>query len=841
MKFNKNRSYLKISALILVLSAFRLNAVVAQNSPTFNHGNNDQFSPYHSFATEVATPTKDIYKPSGLPVSNKEKGLPFKTIEAANSGIHFPKGTTGIQTIRYDLYVTDTTVNYSGKKRHAMAVNGQLPAPTLSFTIGDTALIYVHNYSAEPTSIHWHGVQLPERMDGVSYLTQMPIPPHTTYIYKFPVVQAGTYWYHSHFMLQEQIGVYGALIFNKRTEPNIPTIPVVLSDWSNTKPSEIQRMLHTGNDWFSIKKHSVQSYWEALTAGKTGVKLSNEWKRMEAMDVSDVYYENFLLNGDTSSSISKFKAGDKVRLRVVNGSASTYFWLSYSGGKIMVVANDGNDVEPVNVDRLIIGPSETYDLVVTIPENMQYEFLATAEDRSGSAALWLGKGMKMPATKLPKLNYFAGMKMMNQMMKMNGDMNPMGMEMGLQKMDMNEVMYPELENSTKTGMHQHPKNAGSAYKVEYVCPMHPDVISDKPGKCPKCGMELIKKENSGMNMNMNEDNKIVTLNYNMLKATQNTELPDTSWRTLKFELTGNMNRYVWSINNKTVGESDKILIHQGENVRIILYNNTMMRHPMHLHGHDFRLLNQYGAYSPMKNVVDIMPMESDTLEFYASESGDWFFHCHILYHMMGGMGRIFHYANSPENPEIMHPKHAEKMLNMDERRYYFTAENDFASNGNDGSFSLANVRWGLQGDWRLGYNNQSGYEAGLRYGRYFGKMQWLFPYVGFNWRYRENLIHEENWLGQDYAHDNYPSLRVGLQYTLPWLITADASIDYRGHAMLEFSREDIPLSPRLRASFMLNSDKEYRVGAKYILLKNVAVSGNYDSDFGWGLGITVKY
>src|SRR5699024_9223122 len=149
-----------------------------------------------------------------------------------------------------------------------------------------------------------------------------------TYLYKFPVVQAGTYWYHSHYMLQEQVGLYGALIFNKRTEPEIPTVPVVLSDWSDTEPAEIQRMLHTGNDWFGIQKHSVQSYWEALKVGKLGVKFTNEWKRMEAMDVSDVYYERFLLNGKVTENLKQFKAGDKVRLRLIDGGSSTYFWLS---------------------------------------------------------------------------------------------------------------------------------------------------------------------------------------------------------------------------------------------------------------------------------------------------------------------------------------------------------------------------------------------------------------------------------------------------------------------------------------------------------------------------------
>lgn len=825
-----------ISFICLNLPAFSQRSAI-----DFDHGNNKLYKPFSHFVTPVAKPSP-LDAPVTGPVSNLEKDLVNKPVKGAHSGIHFPRGTQGVKTVRYDLFVTDTTINYTGKKRHGIAVNGSLPAPALVFTVGDTALVYVHNLADEPTAIHWHGVQLPNRMDGVPYLTQQPIPPHTTYIYKFPVVQTGTYWYHSHFSLQEQVGLYGALIFNKRAEPDIPTIPVVLSDWSNTKPKEINRMLHTGNDWFAIEKHSVQSYWEALKAGKPGVKFVSEWKRMHAMDVSDVYYERFLLNGDTAQVFSQFKAGDKVRLRVVNGASSSYFWLTFSGGKLTVVANDGNDVQPVDVDRLLIAPSETYDLVVAIPEDMQYELLATAEDRSGSASLWLGSGMKMPAEKLPKLNYFEGMDMMNKMMKMNGDMKPMGMKMSLQKMDMNEVMYPELDNAKNTMKkmdhsihHEH----SADQKEIYTCPMHPEVISNKPGRCSKCGMTLIKKEAKEIT-NKTDDRK-VTLNYNMLKATKNTTLPEGPWKTLKFELTGNMNRYVWTLNNKTVSESDRILIKKGENLRIILYNNSMMRHPMHLHGHDFRLLNQFGAYAPLKNVVDIMPMETDTLEFHASESGDWFFHCHILYHMMAGMGRIFTYQNSPANPEMPHPEMDAQMLKMDDRMFYFRFQNDFATNGNDGSLTYENTRWGFQAEWRLGYNAENGYEVETHFGRYLGKMQWLFPYVGIDWRYRKHATYEKNMFGQKATKDDRKVFHAGIEYTLPWLIVADASVDHTGYFRLQLKRDDIPLSPRLRASFMVNTDKEYSAGGRYILTKNFSLSTHYDSDMGWGAGITFTY
>ena len=398
---------------------------------------------------------------------------------------------------------------------------------------------------------------------------------------------------------------------NKRKEWDIPTIPVVISEWTDMNPKEVNRSLHNATDWFAIKKGTVQSYAEAISKGHFKTKVTNEWKRMNAMDVSDVYYDNFLINGKNQNEQPQFKAGDKVRLRIANGGASDYFWLTYSGGKITVVASDGNDVEPVEVDRLIIAVSETYDVIVTIPDNKSYEFLVTPEDRTKSASLWLGSGEKVPATKLPKLKYFAGMKMMNDMMDMKGNMIEMeGMKMQNQVMDMNTVMYPEI-----TGP-ENPKDT-----------MKEDNTQDKK----------MKMSNSMAGMDMDNSNSdIVTLNYGMLRSPEKTTLPAGPLKELKFDLTGNMNRYVWTMDNKKVSESDKILIKKGENLRIVLYNNSMMRHPMHLHGHDFRVLNGQGDYAPLKNTIDIMPMERDTIEFAATESGDWFFHCHILYHMMSG-------------------------------------------------------------------------------------------------------------------------------------------------------------------------------------------------------------
>ncbi|MBB6269745.1 CopA family copper-resistance protein [Pedobacter cryoconitis] len=725
------------------------------------------------------------------------------------------------KVVRYDLYVNDTTVNFSGKPKMAMAVNGSIPGPALVFTEGDTAEIYVHNLMNMETSIHWHGVFLPNEMDGVPFLTQMPIKAHSTYLYKFPVKQNGTYWYHSHTMLQEQSGMYGALIFNKKNEPAIPAIPIVLSDWTDMKPEEVDRSLHNANDWFAIRKGTTQGYAEAIQKGYFKTKVKNEWKRMNAMDVSDVYYEKFLTNGKQINEQPQFKAGDKVKLRVVGGSSSTYFWLTYSGGKITVVANDGNDVEPVEVDRLIIAPSETYDVIVTVPENKSYEFLSTAEDRTGSTSLWLGSGTKMPARPLGKLKYFEGMKMMNGMMKMNGDMAPMGMEMSNQQMDMNTVMYPEI-----TGDNYGKKKPAAVTRHQM----------DKAGKKDMPDQMDMK------DMDMGDKPDLVTLNYGMLKATEKTTLRKGPEKLLRFELTGNMNRYVWTIDNKTVSESDKILIRKGENVKIILYNNSMMRHPMHLHGHDFRVLNGQGEYAPLKNVLDIMPMETDTIEFAATESGDWFFHCHILYHMMSGMGRIFSYENSPPNLQIPDPKAAIQKLYSDDRKMHLMSNIGLESNGSDGTARLANTRYSISTEWRLGLNAKHGFESETYFGRYIGKMQWLMPFVGFDYHYnsRENE-NEKNMFGQLTNQSNRKAFVAGMQYMLPMLVTAEARVDSKGKFRFQLKREDIPITNRLRLNLSGNTDREYMAGFRYAVTKYFSLSTHYDSDMGYGGGLTITY
>lgn len=704
------------------------------------------------------------------------------------------------RTVHYDLYVKDTIVTFGGKEKRAIAVNGQIPMPALEFTEGDTAEIVVHNGLKESTSLHWHGVFLPNKEDGVPYLTQQPIAPGADYVYRFPVIQHGTHWYHSHSGLQEQIGMYGSFIMHKRKEDktfrkgidDLPAVPVILSEWTNLKPENVHRMLHNASDWFAIRKGSTQSYAEAVRTGNLKIKLTNEWKRMTAMDVSDVYYDKVLMNGSAVADLKSIgtdtlKAGDKVRLRIANGGASSYFWLRYGGGKITVVAGDGNDVEPVQVDRLMIAVSETYDIVVTIPEDGKaFELMATTEDRTQSAGLFIGNGARQPMPPLPRLNYFKGMKMMNGMMKANGDLDDMGMSMSLNQMDMNKVMYPEA-----TG----------------------------------------------------EGRRLVTLNYAMLQSPQTTTLPENvPVKELAFVLTGNMNRYVWSMDNRVLSETDKIPVKKGEILRITLHNNSMMRHPMHLHGFDFRLLNGKGSQSPLKNIIDIMPMETDTIEFRADTEGDWFFHCHILYHMMAGMDRVVSVGDY-QNPQLPDKKEAFRMLQRESNMPHIAMQNDFASNGNDGDLMLMNTRWSVGTEWRLGYNDMHGYETETHLGRYIGKMQWLMPFIGFDWRYRKMGIDEQekNLFGQTNKKDNRHAVSLGVQYTLPMLVNFQTEVYQDGIVRLQLQREDIPVSRRLRAGFMVNTDKEYMVDMRYIFTRNMRLRVHYDSDMGFGAGLSLNY
>ena len=515
--------------------------------------------------------------------------------------------------------------------------------------------------------------------------------------------------------------------------------------------------------------------------------------------------------------------------------------------------------------------------VLTIPENKSFEFRATSEDRQGFASLYLGDGAKVEAPNLPKLNLFEGMKMMNGMMKMNGDMKPMTMTMGNQVMDMNEVMYPELSESQRMKTMQHMmemmgtksdmkmkdgKKEMDHSKMDMKSDMkmndgkmemdHSKMdmkMKDEKTEMDHSKMDMksdMKMDDGKMNMDhsnhdmgSSEEKTIKRLNYNMLKSPFKTILPNDNVKDLKFTLEGNMRNYLWTLDNKTVAESDKILIKKGEVVRITMYNNSMMRHPMHLHGHDFRVINAKGEYAPLKNVIDIAPMETVTIEFAANQDGDWFFHCHILYHMMSGMGRVFSYENSAPNPQLPDKEASYKQFISKNRMINTTAMLDVASNKfHFENMTMLGARWLNVNELHSNYDFTH-YEGSVKVGRFLGKYQWAMPYVGF----RSNKTHDmaKSWFGQNVMPQNQNVAIAGVRYLLPFLVMADANIDHNGKVRLELGREGIPISPRIRGNFAVNSDKEFDFGLKYIVQKWVSVSTNYDSEYGFGAGLTFMY
>lgn len=697
--------------------------------------------------------------------------------------------------VEYDLYVTDTMVNFTGKRRHAIAINGQIPAPILEFTEGDTAIIRMHNMMKMETSIHWHGILLPNKEDGVPYLTTSPVEAGKTYTFTFPLIQSGTYWYHSHTMLQEQSGLYGSIVIHPaQPEPELKEYVLLLSDWTDENPHQVLRYLKRGGEWYAIKKSALQSYGEAIAAGAFKDKLKQEWQRMPAMDVSDVYYNKFLLKGQETNEFKDAKPGEIIRLRIINGSASTYFNLQYANSYMRIIAADGINVTPVNVNKLEIAIAETYDVLITVPESGAAELRATSWDVTGYSSAYFGNGPVIKAPDIPKLNYF-------KMMKEMGGMNMKGMDMGnMQGMDMKNMNMPNDTASPKKEMDM---NSMEGMKMSDMAGM--DMKMEMPGE----------------------------FNYNMLRALHPTTL-DSSLkpREVKLTLTGNMLRYVWSFDFKTLSVADKILIRKGERVRFVLTNNTMMRHPLHLHGHFFRFMNAQGEYSPMKHTFDIKPMETVTIEFEANEQQDWFFHCHILYHMMAGMARIVSYEGSEQNEFA---KTGYKKLKKEDNAFYPWYDLSVHSQGAWLSGNISNNKTALEFEGRASWKGN--YETETHLLRYLDKKQYLAFYVGYDYRKNKTLplANKPN------SKDNRRVFDAGFYYLLPMLIRSEWRIDHTGRLRLQLERRDLPLSNNFFFDFRVNTDKEYNVAARYMIAKSFSISTNYDSDYKWGIGLTWHY
>ncbi len=746
---------------------------------------------------------------------------PTKQAQVNNAGV---PGTYQGKRVEYDLDISETMVNFTGKSRMSITVNGFVPAPTLRFIQGDTAVIRVHNHMKHETSIHWHGILLPNKEDGVPYLNTVPIMPGMTYTFTFPIIQSGTYWYHSHTGVQEQMGLYGSIVIKRPDEPVMKEHVLVLSDWTDENPHQVMRYLKRGAEWYSIRKGALQSYGEAIAAGYLKDKLYQEWKRMTPMDVADVYYNKFLVNGKEKEYLKNLKPGDKVKLRIINGSSSSYFTTQFAGGPMQVVAADGINVTPVVVDKLELATAETYDVIVQVPEGGAFEFRSTSWDVTGFSSLFLGSGAEIKAPAIPRLNYFAMMQDMNKMMG-SMDMSGGGMNMG----NMNDMKGMQMGGDSHQGM-----NMGEQKKqTDTGTPGNQHDMQNMPG------MNMNTEthgEMPGMFMPMGGEGTLMT--YDMLRSINPTALDSTRMiREVKLTLTGNMLRYVWSFDNKTLSEADEILIRRGENVRFVLTNTTMMRHPLHLHGHFFRFVNAQGQYSPMKHTFDIKPMETITIEFYANEEKDWFFHCHNLYHMMAGMARVVSYAGDPKNE---FGQTGYKELKKEDQQLYSWFDLMPHTQGIWGNYTLSGNKYALEVEARASYKGDFEVENHLL--RYLGNQQYFAPFIGFDYRNNKTLINtDEAGRREINTKNNRRVFDTGFYYLLPMLIRSEWRVDHTGKLRLQLERRDLPLSNNLFADLRGNTDKEYEVGFRYMFSRYLSLSTNYDSDYKWGAGLTFHY
>lgn len=708
---------------------------------------------------------------------------------------------TGKRT-NYDIYVAEKELNIAGKPFKTLTLNEGIPGPTLRFTEGDVAVIKIHNQLTTETSFHWHGILLPPAQDGVPYLNTPPIKAGETFTFEFPIIQTGTYWYHSHTGFQEQQGIYGSIVI----EPQKPVhrvdkdIVLVLSDWINDDPINVIRQLKRRGEWYGVKRNNVQSLDKILKNKALGAYITQSAMRMPPMDISDIAYDKFLINGKDSSQISDLKAGDKVRLRVINAGTSTYFHVQYAGGDMQLIAADGINVQPIKVNHRLLGMAETYDFIITIPTNGSYEFRATAQDVSGHASFFLGSGKPVYAPNIPKPNLYEMTRAMSKM-SMNGHSSHDGMKSDMSNMKMDTA-----------------SNAHGGHDMENMK-----------------GMDMSGMKMKKMDMGLGEFNDS---KYEILKSTEpivfDTKRPV---REVELRLTGDMRRYIWGFNDKPMSRQDRIPIKKGETVRFKLVNSTMMFHPIHLHGHFFRVLNGQNEYSPLKHTVSLAPMESVTIEFLADDEKDWMFHCHLLYHMDSGMARVVSYETEDH---AQHTMSSEAMSahkkTMNDNKFYGWGNTQIGITTNYLGVNISNNRnafiFGGNADWK------GNFEVDLDYERYLG--QYFRVFAGID---AGNALFLRRTAADVTTDQKIIRGVAGIRYVLPFLIDSEVKVDAKGNVRFQLSGEQ-RLTRRLgfeyEAQWLVNGYTRIHLGLDYILNKNAGLFINYDTRYktaGGGLNI----
>jgi len=682
------------------------------------------------------------------------------------------------KVVEYDLTVGYKTVNYTGKDVRAMSLNDSIPGPTLRFRAGDIARIRFHNSMDVPTSVHWHGILLPHRQDGVPYVANPPIAPGETFEFEFPIKQTGTYWFHSHTGLQEQRGVYGSIVITPKGGERIPADKdevVVLSDWIDENPDEVLRTLKSGSDYYSFKKGTAQSLMGAAREGALMDVFKRSLMRMPPMDISDVAYDRFLANGQPEMTIPALP-GETVRLRFINAATATYFYLQFAGGPVQIVAADGKDVQPVDLDRFLMAIAETYDLMVTVPKDGAYELRATAQDGSGHTSIFIGNGKRVLAPNVPKPDLY----------KMNMPMGKHTMTPNVPKSDLHKM-------NMSMGEHTMPGMSG---------------MKDGGGMKGMSGMEMAASRPMAP--------------YSKLRSISPSSLPEENpVREVILTLTGDMERYIWSMNGEVISADNVIRIRHGENIRFILINKTMMHHPMHLHGHFFRVINGQGDYAPLKHTVDVPPLATQIIEFEGNEYNDWFFHCHILYHAKAGMARVVSYVDKEIDADL---KEIRPKLYIDP--WYSWTNGTIQSHMTDGVVVVSNSKNIFSADWEVGWQKVEGteYDLELAYDRYFNRFFTAFVGGNFTSDYERGIL--------------------GVRYLLPFNFGSVLRVDTEGEFRVSIG-QSLQLTRGLgifgRFEYDTESKEEWVAGVDYILSKNFSLVGQYHSDYGVGAGLEFRF
>jgi len=508
----------------------------------------------------------------------------------------------------FHLTIDELPVNYTGAARRAVAVNGQVPAPLLRMRQGDTVTIRVTNNLRERTSIHWHGFIVPADMDGVPGLSFDGIAPGATFTYRFKVNQSGTYWYHSHSRFQEQIGLYGPIVVERRGGERHAADrehTLLLSDWTDHDPEAIYATLKRQSDYYNYGKRTVADFLVDVRDKGFSATVAERrmWSamRMDPTDLADVsgYAYTYLLNGNAPAAnwTGLFRPGERVRLRLINGSSMSFFDVRIPGLALTVVAADGQDVEPVTVDELRIGTAEVYDVIVT-PGDAAYTVFAQSMDRSGFARGTLAPRDGMVA-EVPAMDARAILTM-----------NDMGMHHeGMDHSQMDPAAMPKVSHA--------PAESGPI--VDMRASMPNTSLAD-PG---------IGLRGNGRRVLTYADLSTIGGSFDERSAAREVEL----------HLTGHMERYIWSFNGQKFSDSQPLRFTHNERLRVVLVNDTMMTHPIHLHGMWSELVDAHGKFVVRKHTVTVQPGQRLAYEVTADALGRWAYHCHLLYHMEAGMFR----------------------------------------------------------------------------------------------------------------------------------------------------------------------------------------------------------